>query len=169
MNPSLADWASIAEIVGAVVVTLSLVFIGVQIKRNTVATQAATLQGLVANDVQILTAVGSTGAASTALFKYSFEPTGLTEEQLVQGRWLFASTVRHWENLYLQRLGGTLSENAWAAREPALRALISCPGWEEYTSSVLGHFMGGPFMAYAGRVRALVRVAVGASVARDSS
>jgi len=154
MGPTLSDWASIAEIVGAVVVVVSLVFIGVQIRKNTIATQAATLQSSVANDMQILTAVGATSEASTALFKYSFDPAGITEAQLLQGRWLFASTVRHWENLYLQRLAGTLSQSAWEAREPALRALVLCPGWEEYTTSVFGAFMGGPFMEYAERIRA---------------
>jgi hypothetical protein len=78
----------------------------------------------------------------------------LNEAKLIQGRWLFASTVRHWENLYLQHLLGTLSAAAWQAREPALRALVLCPGWQEFTQSVLGSFMGGPFMDFAREVRA---------------
>lgn len=156
MEPNLSDWASISEIVSAIVVTLSLIFVGVQIRKNTVATQAATLQDSVGHDARILTTVGATAEASAALYDYSFRPEGLTGERLTQGRWLFASTVRHWENLYLQHLAGTLSADAWKAREPALKALVTCPGWEEYSGSVLGAFMGGPFMEYARNTRALL-------------
>jgi hypothetical protein len=145
---------AIGEIVGATAVVVTLIYLAVQVRQSTVATQAATLQNSVGNDMQILTSVGATAEASEALFKYSFSPQGLSTSQLTQGRWLFASTVRHWENLYLQRLSGTVSEEAWRAREPALRALILCPGWEEYTESVLGQFMGGPFMEFAEQVRA---------------
>jgi len=152
MDQGLAIWASISEIIGAAVVMLSLVFVGIQIRKNTIATQASTLQSSVSDDTHILTAVGATIEASSALYRYSFDPESLSQEQLIQGRWLFASTVRHWENLYLQRLSGTLSEDAWRAREPALRALVLCPGWKEFTASVLGPFMGGPFMDYAEKV-----------------
>ena len=134
--------------------TLSLLFVGVQIRKNTIATQAATLQNSVSQDTQILTAVGSTAEASRALYDYSFRQEVISDERLVQGRWLFASTVRHWENLYLQYLAGTLSVDAWKAREPALRALVTSPGWSEYMESVLGGFMGGPFLEYARAIRA---------------
>lgn len=77
----------------------------------------------------------------------------MSREQLIQGRWLFASTVRHWENLYFQRLAGTLSEEAWRAREPALRALVLSTGWDDYMGSELGAFMGGPFLEFAHDVR----------------
>ena len=145
---------AIGEIVGAMAVVVTLIYLAAQVRQSTVATQAATLQNSVGNDMQVLTTVGATAEASEALYKYSFSPETLNETQLIQGRWLFASTVRHWENLYLQRLSGTLSEKAWQAREPALRALVLCPGWHEFTESVLGSFMGGPFMDFARDVRA---------------
>ena len=154
METTLSEWASIAEIVGAVAVTVSLVFVGFQIRKNAVATRAATLQSSVSYDVHILTTVGATPGAAAALYGFSFEPRQLDAEQRMQGLWLFASTVRHWENLYLQRLSGTLSADAWRAREAAVNATVLCPGWDEYMSSVLGAFMGGPFMEYAQRIRA---------------
>lgn len=145
---------AIGEIVGAMAVVVTLIYLAVQVRHSAVATQAATLQNSVGNDMQVLTSVGATAEASEALYNYSFRPEGLSEAQLTQGRWLFASTVRHWENLYLQHLLGTLSNEAWQAREPALRALVLCPGWQEFTKSVLGNFMGGPFMDFANKTRA---------------
>jgi hypothetical protein len=153
MEVSLSDWASIAEILGAIVVTVSLVFVGLEVRRNTVATKAATLQDSVGYDVRILVAVGASAEASKALWNYSFRRDRMNEDQLIQARWLFASTVRHWENIYLQYLAGTLSEDAWRAREPALRVLVLSPGWDDYVDSELGAFMGGPFMEFARDVR----------------
>ena len=146
--------SAIGEIVGATAVVATLIYLAVQVRHSVLATQAATLQNSVGNDMQVLTSVGATAEASEALYSYSFHPEVLSEAQRTQGRWLFASTVRHWENLYLQHLSGTLSEQAWQAREPALRALVLSPGWQEFNESVLGSFMGGPFMEFADETRA---------------
>jgi hypothetical protein len=154
VETNLSDWASLAEIIGAVAVTVSLLFVGVEVRRNTIATQASTLQDSVGYDVQILSAVGATSEASMALWQYTFQTDSVSGEQLVQGRWLFASAVRHWENIYLQHTAGTLSEDAWNAREPALRVLVTCPGWDEFMESGLGGMMGGPFLEFAREIRA---------------
>ena len=146
MEISLSDWGSLAEVVGAVAVTIPLIFVGLQVKSNTVATQAATLQESISFDVQILTAAGASAEAACALWEYSFRTDRVSGEQRIQGRWLFASTVGHWENIYLQHLAGTLSADAWRAREPALRALMLSSGWEEFIGSEFGSMMGGGFL-----------------------
>ena len=44
MNQKLSDWASIAEILGAVAIVISLVFVGFQISDGNRETRAATTQ-----------------------------------------------------------------------------------------------------------------------------
>jgi hypothetical protein len=46
MARSLSDWGIVAEIVSAIVVTLSLIFVGLQIRDNTRASRAETYQGV---------------------------------------------------------------------------------------------------------------------------
>ena len=67
MKQRLSDWASIAEIISAVAIVVSLIFVGMQIRDNTVATEAATFQDSVGYDLQLLTVVGS-DPESTRLF-----------------------------------------------------------------------------------------------------
>ena len=44
---TLGEWASIAEIIAAVGVVVSLFFVGLEVRRNTRAVQAATLQSVI--------------------------------------------------------------------------------------------------------------------------
>ena len=54
MKRTLAEWASVAEIIGALAIVVSLVFVGLQIRANTRATQNATYQQSVGYEIEIL-------------------------------------------------------------------------------------------------------------------
>lgn len=151
---TLADWASLAEIIGAIVVTVSLIFVGVQIRKNTIAEQANTLQNSICQDVDMLMSLGISKEAGETLYAHTNCPEKLTDEERAQGRWLFAASVRHWENIFLQHLAGTLSDSAWQARKEAVKSIVLSPGWEEYTNSWMASYMSGPFIEYAQSVRA---------------
>src|SRR5262245_23427171 len=43
----LAEWTSIAQIVSAIAVVVSLVFVGLEVRRNTLSVQATALQGVI--------------------------------------------------------------------------------------------------------------------------
>ena len=154
MNQKLADWASIADIVGAFAVTMSLIFVGLEIRGNTKATQAATLQQSVGYDVTLLTTFGSNPDIAATVTKYVGGEPELTESHRLQGQYLFAAALRHWENLYLQRQADTLSEEAWLAREAVVRQNITGPGFRDLMSSPHGEGFSGSFLDYARQVRA---------------
>jgi len=44
-------------------------------------------------------------------------------EELISAVYLRLATMRLWEAFYLQYRSGSLSEEAWAAREPVIRRL----------------------------------------------
>lgn len=146
---NLQELANLAEIIGAIAVALSLLFVGVQIRKNTAAEQASALQNTVAQDVQMCMTLGASDESGQALLDYSFNPENLTDQQLTKGRWLFAASFRQWENVYLQYLSGNLSNQGWHSREATVREFILSPGYKEYMSSVLGKFHSGPFLEYA--------------------
>lgn len=146
---NLQELASLAEIIGAIAVTLSLLFVGVQIRKNTAAEQATALQNTVAQDVQMCMTLGASDESGQALIDYSSNPESLTGQQLTKGRWLFAASFRQWENVYLQYLSGNLSDQAWRSREATVREFILTPGYKDYMSSFLGKFHSGPFLDYA--------------------
>jgi len=150
----LKRWASIAEISSAVAVVLSLIFVGLQIRDNTIATQAATYQDSVAYDIELLLTRGTSPDGSRLFWAFLESPDSLTEDEFRRGRDLVGATMRHLENIFLQREAGMLSDDAWSARQPLIRSLVFTPGFSRMTSGDLGQFYGGPFLEYAKEIRA---------------
>jgi hypothetical protein len=54
MNEVLQEYALIPEIISAIAIVISLVFVGVQIKGNTKASHASTFHVIAALDIQLL-------------------------------------------------------------------------------------------------------------------
>ena len=154
MARSLSDWGIIAEIVSAAVVTLSLIFVGLQIRDNTVATEAATYQDTVAYDIGNLQAFGASPETAVVFYTYRDDPDSLEGGDFLQGRILFTAAIRHMENLYIQHEVGTLSDTAWATREPLIRTFVRSPGFERLLSGGNERTFGGAFFDYAKRIRA---------------
>jgi len=51
-NEKLQEWALVAEIVGAVAVVVSLIYVGVSVRQNTDAILVANHQAIVAMDIE---------------------------------------------------------------------------------------------------------------------
>ena len=154
MARSLSDWGVIAEIVSAVAVTLSLIFVGLQIRDNTVATRAATYQDTVAYDIGNLQTFGASPENATVFYTFRDDPNSLEGGEFLQGRTLFTASIRHMENLFLQHEIGMLSDEAWATREPLIRTWVQSPGFAVLLSGGNERTFGGAFIEYAKRVRA---------------
>ena len=150
---SLSKLHQVGELIAAVAVVISLIFVGVQIRENTIASKAATYQETVAYDMELLLNVGSTPDVARVFFTYINDPDSLDEDEFLQGRTLFTASIRHFENLYLQHETGMLSDEAWATREALITNIILSPGFGKLVSGSTGQNMGGRFFDYAKRLR----------------
>ena len=150
---SLSKMHQAGELIAAIAVVISLIFVGLQIKDNTIATEAATYQDTVAYDIEILLNMGSTPEMARVFFTFRDNPESLIEDEFLQGRTLLSATVRHLENLYLQHEAGMLSDEAWATREPLIRTYVLSPGFDRLMSGSTGQNYGGSFIDYAERIR----------------
>ena len=132
MNQKLSDWASIAEIVGAAAIVVSLIFVGLQIGSNTNATQAATLQQSVGFETDILLHLASADAETIVNFEYQSQGQDFTDRELPQmrGEFLYLAAMRMLEDLYLQWNAGTLSDEAWSSRQFLVQSVANGPGLE---------------------------------------
>jgi hypothetical protein len=140
MKKSLADWASIAEILGAAAIVVSLAFVGLEIRANTRATQAATLQQSLGYEISILIGVVSHDLPTfTEYSRLSFGlPSGdpaSDDLAVVRANNYYFSALRLFEDLYLQREAGTLSDDAWDSRQGIIRGFANGPGIELYLDS----------------------------------
>ena len=120
MKVKLAEWASVAEILGAAAIVISLVFVGWQIRASAKTTQAATFQQHMSDEVTFIEHITS-DPEITQLYSLVFNDfqslETLDEVDKVRAYFLFVADMRLWEDLYLQWHSGTLSEDAWKTRE----------------------------------------------------
>lgn len=149
----LSDWAALAEILSATAVIVSLIFVGAQIRENTRATHAATLQDHMGYEMDFVTRVGADpGLAKiwdTALNDFE----SLEGDQRIQGTYLLLGAMRLWEGYYLQWRAGTLSDDGWKAREPLVRNFARLPLPAFGGASPEEGVISGPFMEYIRQVR----------------
>ena len=104
----------VGELIAAVAVVISIVFVGVQIRDNTIASEAATHQASVAYDLEIVLTVGQNPATARVYRAFRDDPDSLQGDEYTQGEILHIGLFRHNENNYLQYKSGMLSEQVWA-------------------------------------------------------
>tara|TARA_R110001592_G_scaffold89800_1_gene263900 strand:+ start:3110 stop:3466 length:357 start_codon:yes stop_codon:yes gene_type:complete len=110
MKEILEEYALIAEIISAFAVIISLVFMRLQIRSNTKATQASTFHDIAALDINILLSLGSSKESARIISTFRGNLEALTEEEHNHGFHLFAAKIRHVENLFLQNENKILSK-----------------------------------------------------------
>ena len=85
MTELLEEYALIAEIISGIAIIVSLIFVGVQIKRNTQATQASTFQAIADLDINLLLSFGNSKELARLISTFRDDPDSLTEEEQNHG------------------------------------------------------------------------------------
>lgn len=148
MIETLEEYALIAEIVSAIAIIISLVFIGVQIKANTKATQAATFHEIAALDINILLNFSSSQEIARIITVFRDNPESLSEEELIHGFYLFGAEVRHVENLFLQNENKMLSAKNWKSRKALVDGVVLSAGFGALLKHPFSKFFDGSFIEY---------------------
>ena len=120
----LSDWASIAEIIAAIGVMLSLIFVGFQIRGGTQEARAATVQA--ASDAEAFFIATVVNHSSTWNKVVSGEPLESGEETR-RGINLYNFLIVETENRYHQYQSGYLDSQAWEARLRSMRPSVKLP------------------------------------------
>ena len=132
-NDMLSKWASIAEMIAAIGVILSLIFVGLQINDESRETRAATLQA--ANDSEMF--------MISELLRYSdtWEKvlTGTHIEDGSETRraiLLYNLAMTQYENRFAQFEAGYFDPELWKSRRPGLARLAAVPFFETWKGSI---------------------------------
>ncbi|MDC6389578.1 hypothetical protein PP182_12845 [Maribacter sp. PR1] len=153
MKEILEEYALIAEIISAVGVIISLIFVGFQVRGNTKATQASTFHQIAALDINILLSLGHTKESSRIITTFRGNPDALLKEEQDQGFHLFGAEIRHVENLWLQNENKMLSKRDWEARRALVEGMVLSPGFGALLKSPNKRFFDGSFMKYGENLR----------------
>jgi hypothetical protein len=120
----LTDWASIAEVVGAFAVVLSLVYVGMQVRDNTAEVRAANRQHLVRRAHTATIGIGTSPELATAFAKVASSET-LTPREHVQYRYFVRAVIYDVQEAYLLHQEARLDEEYWRTRSALFDAFMA--------------------------------------------
>jgi hypothetical protein len=129
---TLSEWANIAEISAAVVVVLSLIYVGLELDRNTKAVHSETWQAVVDKLIDLDIAEASSPELSRLLILGDSSPDDLTAEQWWRYSKFAESRLGEMEFAYLARTNDTLGESYWVALEGYLGHMVCKAGYQRF-------------------------------------
>ena len=133
---------------------IGIAFLGLEIRGNTIATEAANLQIATELDQSFLMVIGSDSEVSRVWATYLFAPETLSAAEQEQGIFLFAALVRRLENVLLQYELGALSEDGWRSRQALFEGMANTPGYAVFRESLIARVSGEAIVDYLDRLRA---------------
>ena len=100
MNQKLSDWASIAEIAGAVAIVISLIYVGIQVNDSTRAVRSATASDAAALTLSWYVEVASDTERGGVFYDAITDFESLTPKETFQFLMIFHSAMLAFQNAY---------------------------------------------------------------------
>ena len=133
MKSKLTDWASIAEIIAAIGVVFSLIFVGLQINEGNQETRAATIQATAdAEAFMIATMANHSNTWHKVTTGVPLESGAETREGIILYNMLMVET----ENRYHQFHSGFLGAASWEGRLSTLQPTVKLPIFKIWRASL---------------------------------
>ena len=129
------NWSAVgalSDLIGALAVVVSLIYLAIQIRQNTNALRAETAREVVAS----IRAINTTVASDPELFRIfstmTENPSQLSPQERGRATHLLFNHFRAIEDAHRQYTKGNLDEEVWAGWSRVLYDYINSPGWREY-------------------------------------
>lgn len=139
MKHELQTYALIAEIVGAVAVVISLIYVGVGVRQNTDAIMVANHQALVAMDME-KNAWFKDPQFAAAYEAALTEGAQLTPAQQRQINTFSADTFNAWEFAFITRNNHMMDEEIWRGWDGFYRSELRRRPHQQFWSSARNNF-----------------------------
>ena len=140
---NLTNLAAVAEIVAAVAVVLSLLYVGTEVRQNTKAVEGTTYQELVRASNEYLLTVAADSALAEILVRAWTDPSQLTDAEKLRSFFYERVFWRNMENAYLQHGRGILGEQEWE-----VYSRIACNGKTDRTWGLHVPALGAAFTEF---------------------
>jgi hypothetical protein len=112
-NRSLNTWVAVAEIISAVAVVLSLIYVGLEIRRTTLESDADIQAELLTYTLQRRVLVIENDGLSRILTTGYDDPSKLTAEELLRFQYYIDLLFVAWERAHLARQAGVFSQGIY--------------------------------------------------------
>jgi hypothetical protein len=135
VNRKLSDWASIAEIVGATAIVLSLIFVGYEVRRNTLATQIASANDLGTALLEVNKITTQADLAELFVRTETGGYSSLSDVEKAQMSSVNHAYYRVLQAFYYQYRRGALEEIMWEPLEENLGRMLTSGNYDEWWES----------------------------------
>jgi hypothetical protein len=125
---SLEDLGNIGEFVAAVGVIVSLIYLAVQIQRNTASVRTSTQQQLATVFSTLNMTMGSSPDAARVYLQGLQDSDELDDDEIDRFTLMFQSAIRLYENAFYQRQAGALDDQAWFGWVQSMKLALGSPG-----------------------------------------
>jgi hypothetical protein len=138
---NLQNWAATAEIISAIAVVVSLLYVGIGLRENTKAIEGTTYQQMVrASNEYLLAAAADSGLAEILTRTWS-DSSHLTPVEWVRAIYYERVLWRNMENAYFQHERGVLDDQGWE-----VYSRIACKSriqrsWRMHTPALSAEFV----------------------------
>ncbi len=123
---SLQDWAAIAEIVGAVAVIITLIYLSIQVRHNTKAIQGQTISDVTRNVHEHANMVLQGQDVAAALKKFASDKS-LDPDDAILIDFLLTAVFVASQNEYFQWKQGLLDESVFRSLHHVIYTLLESP------------------------------------------
>ena len=134
MNQKLSDWASIAEIIGALAIVISLIYVGIQVNESTRAVRSATANETTAAISAWYIEIGNNQQAAELYARGMADPESLSSGELAQFIYLTHGLILEYQAAYYLSEEGTLDQELRESITNNLAGVREMPGYQLYWS-----------------------------------
>lgn len=120
--------AAIGEIIGAIAVVITLVYLTIQLRQNTAAVATATQDSVTAGFNAVNQAVISDEKLAEIFLRGTATPESLTAEESVRFSFLMRSWANQWLKLYRLRKSGAITALEWKTHADEAAEAFRTPG-----------------------------------------
>ena len=132
MNNKLSDWASIAEVVGAIAIVISLIYVGIQVNDSTVAVRSATATETSSAISSWYSDLGTNLQASDVFLRGFTNPESLTPAETAQYIFMTHGLFFQYQAAYYLAEEGTLDTELQQSLVNTVRGVREQPGFLMY-------------------------------------
>lgn len=128
----LKDYALLAEVVSAIAIIVSLIYVGIQVKDNAVAVRASAANDAAALAMSWYTNVGSDAQRSTLLLNGMTNPETLSREEKYQFTMMVQGVMLAFQNAFYLSETGVLEKDIRDTMTRTLLTVKDQPGFHQF-------------------------------------
>lgn len=134
MSLTISELGDLGDFIGGIGVIVTLIYLAVQIRRNTRAVRSASLDSAYTRHMEFQRTIWSDPKLNDLWFRGLFGRDALSDADGRQFFFMLISCVRLWESAYFKSRDGTLEQTAWGGLNREIISVFSYPGVKPYWS-----------------------------------